>query len=907
MGSSAGIPDVSVRLSAQGVQDVVNAFARVRQEAKTTGVETAGSLELINGALETLTELLPAISFAIAVEKLAEVALGAREAAEDIGKLSEKTGASIGTLSALALSAHDNEVEFDSLSKGLIKLARSQEEATNGSKVQLKAFKDIGISVQDLKTQDPGQLFVTVAEKLEAIPAGAQKAQLAIALFGKAGAELIPMLDDLGTNGFDKALEKAKSLGLYLDGDMVASARAAQDAVHELEDIAQGLGTRFIAGFVPQFTQGIETLAQGLEGEGVDSVRWFGEEAGKAFNGVISLLLVIGALFKTIFRNGVAEVKYDLGQMTAAVQGFGSGGIGGAIAGATAYSAENGAALDAYTQKNADEFSAYYKKLNEQYKAGPERTPSKPRGRGVGGSGDGSDAAQQAKTAQARSAYLQSLADNELAILKLKNQVEEAEDKRAYDAGLLTLDEYYDRREQRIREESDAELAVLQKKQAAASALPDTDSEQHYKKLQAEAAVQTQISELELREQAQLKAAEDDRAKAKRDATLREMTDIQRLQQMSGDRYGAEETALQIELQQYTDLLAKQGKSVDEIQAAVDAYARKGQARIDFQRSQEEGSSAVSNLNIGIGAIQSAASNGSISNIQAQAQINQLQRESLDTLSAIGLQMFKNAVASEDPKAIAMANEYRAGIDQLAKSLQNVTTAQTYLVNQLSSVGVGALTDFFTAGISGSKSFKDALGDLANSFEQIVAGMISKLLVYYTVLELVGWVSGTDSTVYQNLSKQSPFGNSLTGHADGGWTGDVPPDQVAGIVHGQEFVVRAGPASQYRAFLQAINDGKTPAIKSIGSAATSASSSYADELASGGGVSFSASTEPPVVQVINNTGQPTTQRQTTGPGGQSITQIIVGAVATDIAKGGQVAQAIQANYGAQRQGVRRGS
>ncbi len=33
----------------------------------------------------------------------AEVALGAREAAENIGKLSEKTGASVGTLSALAL------------------------------------------------------------------------------------------------------------------------------------------------------------------------------------------------------------------------------------------------------------------------------------------------------------------------------------------------------------------------------------------------------------------------------------------------------------------------------------------------------------------------------------------------------------------------------------------------------------------------------------------------------------------------------------------------------------------------------------------------------------------------------------------------------------------------------------
>ncbi len=41
--------------------------------------------------------------------------------------------------------------------------------------------------------------------------------------------------------------------------------------------------------------------------------------------------------------------------------------------------------LDAYTQKNADEFRTYYQKLNEQYKSGPQRTASKPGGLGAGG------------------------------------------------------------------------------------------------------------------------------------------------------------------------------------------------------------------------------------------------------------------------------------------------------------------------------------------------------------------------------------------------------------------------------------------------------------------------------------------------------------------------------------------
>jgi hypothetical protein len=268
--------------------------------------------------------------------------------------------------------------------------------------------------------------------------------------------------------------------------------------------------------------------------------------------------------------------------------------------------------------------------------------------------------------------------------------------------------------------------------------------------------------------------------------------------------------------------------------------------------------------------------------------------------------MLKNAAASEDPKAVETANQYNASLAQMAASLKNVTTAQTYLVNQLSGQGISALTDFFTAGISGSKSFGDALGDLANSFEQIVAGMVSKLLVYYSILQLVGWIA-PGSNFQKSLQASGPFG-SLLGHAEGGWTGDVPTDQVAGFVHGQEFVVKAGPASAYRAFLQAINDGKTPQIRSVSAAATSGTAAYADEISgSGGNASIGDSSSAPVINVINNTGQPAQQRQRPGSGGASITDIIIGTVVKDISSGGPTSKAIQGTFGATRQGVRRGS
>lgn len=48
---------------------------------------------------------------------------------------------------------------------------------------------------------------------------------------------------------------------------------------------------------------------------------------------------------------------------------------------------------------------------------------------------------------------------------------------------------------------------------------------------------------------------------------------------------------------------------------------------------------------------------------------------------------------------------------------------------------------------------------------------------------------------------------SAFGFNTGGYTGDGPVDQIAGAVHGQEFVVRAPYATRYRAQLEALNRG----------------------------------------------------------------------------------------------------
>jgi hypothetical protein len=260
------------------------------------------------------------------------------------------------------------------------------------------------------------------------------------------------------------------------------------------------------------------------------------------------------------------------------------------------------------------------------------------------------------------------------------------------------------------------------------------------------------------------------------------------------------------------------------------------------------------------------------------------------------------AQASGDITLKEQAAAFQANVQKMTTSLHTVVSASVELANQLSGQGYTDIVDFFSSGISGAKDFGTALSDLGSQFEGIVAKMISQLITYYALTTLIGWVA-PNSSFLSSLQSSGPFGK---GFAGGGYTGDVPANQIAGVVHGKEWVFDADTTAKNMELFQAIQNGQTPTIRPVSAAATSYSDAYASQASAGGSSGSGVDAPVPIVQVINNTGQKTTQKQTAGPGGQSITQIIIGAIATDIAGGGQVAKTMQTSYGLTRQGVKRG-
>jgi hypothetical protein len=93
----------------------------------------------------------------------------------------------------------------------------------------------------------------------------------------------------------------------------------------------------------------------------------------------------------------------------------------------------------------------------------------------------------------------------------------------------------------------------------------------------------------------------------------------------------------------------------------------------------------------------------------------------------------------------------------------------------------------------------------------------------------------------------------------------------------------------------------------VGYVASSSTYSSPSGLAATATAQASGSNDPLVeVNIENSTGQPVSQQQRQGPGGQSIIDIVIGQVASNIANGGSVGQTIQSTYGVSRKGVTRG-
>jgi lambda family phage tail tape measure protein len=128
----------------------------------------------------------------IAAAALALIGGTAIKTADEMVDLSAAFGVSAGFVRGLALSLEEAGGKFDGVGKILVNFYKSLDEVANLNADTQEAFKELGITLNDLQGKTNIQIFEQVIGKLAEMEEGAARTALGIKLFGKEFASVDP-------------------------------------------------------------------------------------------------------------------------------------------------------------------------------------------------------------------------------------------------------------------------------------------------------------------------------------------------------------------------------------------------------------------------------------------------------------------------------------------------------------------------------------------------------------------------------------------------------------------------------------------------------------------------------------------------------------------------------------------
>lgn len=209
------------------------------------------------------------------------------DAGDEIAKMSKRTGFAVETLSELRHVAEITGTELGSIEKATKRMSRAIIDAERGLETYARVFRDLGLEIEDLRRMNPEEQFWAISNAIADLEDQTLKAALAQEVFGRAGTDLLPMLEE-GAEGIAALRQEAHDLGVVFDEESAKEAEEFKDALARLQTSMQGVGKELIQAFLPTLTD-FATKAV----EAIKKVKeWVSENEGL----VRSLLIIAGVL-----------------------------------------------------------------------------------------------------------------------------------------------------------------------------------------------------------------------------------------------------------------------------------------------------------------------------------------------------------------------------------------------------------------------------------------------------------------------------------------------------------------------------------------------------------------------------------------------------------------------------------
>lgn len=244
---------------------------------KTAGAafdKLAADVKGLRGSLSLLTaisgaQLFGQIAGAVnnAARSLYAMSSAAAESIDTLSKLGTRTGQTYAEIAGLALAGDLAGVGINTIGTALTKADLAFVKAAEGSKTAAAAFARIGLSVNDLQGKSGSERFEAIAQAISELPTEAERAAAAVAIFGKSGAELLPLFAG-GADGIRQAREQADRFGLALTNVQGTNVEEMNDSFTLVQKAVEGIVTQITANLAPAVTAINEAFTDFVSGFG---------------------------------------------------------------------------------------------------------------------------------------------------------------------------------------------------------------------------------------------------------------------------------------------------------------------------------------------------------------------------------------------------------------------------------------------------------------------------------------------------------------------------------------------------------------------------------------------------------------------------------------------------------------
>ena len=282
------------------------------------GLDTA---QFQNGAKEmqgtlgsvsrTLKSFAVGIGAALSFGAVVKAMQSAIDKADELGKTAQKIGLPVEALSKLEYAARLADVELGGLSVGVGKLSQALAQAAGGtSNDATKALQAIGVAAVDStgKIRPTEAVIYDVAEAFSNMEDGAGKTALAMAIFGRSGKDLIPLLNE-GAAGLRASANEAERFGQVIDTKTAKAAEQFNDNLTRLKAAMEGLTNKAMVALIDKFVQVTDALVALSKSQAAtdffNKIDGYIAETMREFNALVNSIKAVGIVFSVLTDSSI--------------------------------------------------------------------------------------------------------------------------------------------------------------------------------------------------------------------------------------------------------------------------------------------------------------------------------------------------------------------------------------------------------------------------------------------------------------------------------------------------------------------------------------------------------------------------------------------------------------------------